>query len=295
MIYTLTLNPAIDYYMYTDELREGSTNRSKKEALHFGGKGINVSVILSRLGIESIALGFIAGFTGDALQSELSAVGVKTDFIKLKSGLTRINLKIKGSAETEINASGPQISDTDTAELFSQLGKLKNGDTLILSGSIPPTMPQDIYSQICSMLTKKGIKVAVDASRELLLQVLKFRPFVIKPNLHELEETLGKSLETDEEVIDGAKKLKALGAENVLVSLGKRGAILIDSDGTVHKANAVGGKAINTVGAGDSMLAGFIAGLEKGSDYALRLALASGGATACSERLAEKSDILKLM
>lgn len=295
MIYTLTFNPAIDYAMYVDSFSEGITNRSSREVLYFGGKGINVSIMLSHLGKENTALGFIAGFTGDALEKAVQESGVNTDFIRLQKGVTRINFKLKGETETEINAAGPDITENDTEKLFEKLDKLKSGDTLILSGSVPPSMPKDIYAKICTRLGGKGIRFVADASRELLLQMLKFRPFVIKPNLQELQETLGRKLETDSEIIDAAKELKAIGAENVLVSLGKKGAILVDADGNVHKAHAVGGKAVNTVGAGDSMLAGFIAGADKDYDYALRLALAAGGATACSDWLAEKDDVMALM
>lgn len=295
MIYTLTFNPAIDYSMYVDSFTEGMTNRSSKEVLYFGGKGINVSIMLSHLGKENTALGFIAGFTGDALEDAVKKAGVKTDFIKLKYGVTRINFKLKGAAETEINAAGPDITKEDTEKLFEKLDKLKSGDTLILSGSVPPSMPKDIYAKICERMSKKSIRLAADASRDLLLQMLKYHPFVIKPNLQELEETLERKLKTDDDIIVGAKELKEMGAKNVLVSLGKKGAILIDSNDNVHKADAVGGKAVNTVGAGDSMLAGFLAGADKNFDYALRLALAAGGATACSDWLAEYDDVMKLM
>ena len=295
MIYTLTFNPAIDYAMYVDSFSEGVTNRSSKEVLYFGGKGINVSIMLSRLGKQNTALGFIAGFTGDALEDAVKKAGVKTDFIKLKNGVTRINFKLKGETETEINAAGPDITEDDIGKLFRKLDKLKSGDTLILSGSVPPSLPKDIYATICKSMSKKGIRLVADATRELLLQTLKYRPFVIKPNLQELEETLGRKLETDDEIINGAKALKEMGAENVLVSLGKNGAILVDQNGDIHIAGAVGGKAVNTVGAGDSMLAGFIAGADTDFDYALRLALAAGGATACSDWLAEYDDVMRLM
>lgn len=295
MIYTLTFNPAIDYAMYVESFCEGVTNRSSHEVLYFGGKGINVSIMLSHLRNKNTALGFVAGFTGEALADAVKKAGVKTDFIKLKKGVTRINFKLKGETETEINAAGPDISEEDTEKLLRKLDRIKKGDTLILSGSVPPSMPKDIYATICERLSGRGIRFVADASRELLLQMLKYRPFVIKPNLQELEETLGRRLETDEDIIEGAKELRKMGAENVLVSLGKRGAVLVDSDGNVHKADAVGGKAVNTVGAGDSMLAGFLAGADKGFGYALRLALAAGGATACSDWLAEYDDVMKLM
>lgn len=295
MIYTLTFNPAIDYAMYVDTFKEGVTNRSSKEVLYFGGKGINVSIMLSHLGKKNTALGFIAGFTGDALEDAVKKSGVKSDFIKLKNGVTRINFKLKGETETEINAAGPDITEDAISKLFRKLDKLKSGDTLILSGSVPPSMPKDIYATICERMSGKGIRLAADATRDLLLQMLKYRPFVIKPNLQELEETLGRRLETDEDIVSGAKELKEMGAENVLVSLGKRGAVLIDSNGGVHRADAVGGKAVNTVGAGDSMLAGFLAGADTDFDYALRLALAAGGATACSDWLAEYDDVMNLM
>lgn len=295
MIYTLTFNPAIDYVMKTGNLKFGVTNRSENEEIYFGGKGINVSTVLANLGIPNTALGFIAGFTGDALEKSINASGVKTDFIRLENGCTRINVKLKGESETEINAQGPIITDKDIELLYNKLDRLTKGDTLVLAGSVPNTLPQDMYEDILAKLYGKGIRFIVDATGKLLTNVLKYKPFLIKPNRHELEEICGETLSSDEEIIIAAKKLKAAGAVNVLVSLGKDGALLVDEYGGVYKKGAMGGKAINTVGSGDSMVAGFIAGADKGYEYALLLGSAAGSATACSKGLAAKEEIMALI
>lgn len=295
MFYTVTFNPALDYYMKIDNLKAGETNRSFGEEVHLGGKGINVSVILSRLGAENTALGFIAGFTGDALKEKVESLGIKTDFIKLDSGLTRINVKLKGDTETEINAEGPNISQNDLEKLFEKLDALKSGDTLVLAGSVPKTLPQDIYELILKKLENKGIRFCVDATGKLLLNVLKYKPFLIKPNNFELEEILGEKLRSEEEIITAAKKLKAMGACNVLVSLGGDGALLVDEFNTVHRVLPHKITPINTVGAGDSMLAGFLVGAENGYNYALKLGNAAGGATAASMNLAEREEIMTLL
>lgn len=295
MIYTVTFNPALDYIVRLPRLVAGETNRSQREELYFGGKGINVSLVLKELGVENTALGFIAGFTGDALADALQSKGIATDFIRLPEGLTRINVKLKAEAETEINAGGPPIPADCQRALLEKLASLREGDTLVLAGSVPASMPKDLYEQIMAKFHGKGVRCVVDATGDLLLKVLKYKPFLIKPNLQELRELVGREPVGSEEVISAAKELQEQGAVNVLVSLGKEGALLLDEFGTVRKIGAVGGKPINTVGAGDSMVAGFLAGLGKGYDYALKLGSAAGGATACSEELATAQKIQKLM
>ena len=295
MVYTVTFNPAIDYVVRLQDFQPGITNRSDSEEVYFGGKGINVSTILHELGIETTALGFIAGFTGDAIESGLKQSGMQTDFIRLSNGLTRINVKIKTKRETEINAQGPKISAGDIDKLFQKLERLQSGDTLVLAGSVPNSLPGDIYETILQRLQGKGIRFVVDATKDLLVNVLKYKPFLIKPNIHELSEIFGQPLTTQQEIEKAAKDLQEKGAVNVLVSLGKDGALLVDEFSNVHQMEALGGKPVNTVGAGDSMVAGFIAGAEKGYDYALMLGSAAGGATACSPGLAKKDQILALL
>lgn len=295
MIYTLTLNPALDYAVYVSDFTEGKTNRSEREQLDFGGKGINVSYVLNELGVPTTALGFIAGFTGKALRNALEATGVACDFVELPQGLTRINVKIKGGRESEINAQGPAIDEASLEALYARLDALTAGDTLLLAGSVPKTLPRDIYEQILARLCGKDIRFAVDAEGELLLNTLKYRPFVIKPNRDELCGLAGRDLKNEDELIEAAKRLQAAGARNVLLSLGGDGALLLDETGTIHKRAAVGGKPVNTVGAGDSMVAGFLAGVAHGYDYALRLGVAAGGATACSPVLATREEIERLL
>ncbi len=295
MIYTVTFNPAIDYYMYSCDIKSGQTNRSRSEEILFGGKGINVSVVLSRLGADTTALGFIGGFTGEELKKAVKSEGVKTDFIKLKNGMTRINVKIKSDSETEINAAGPEISAAELNEFFGLLDRIKSGDTLVLSGSVPPSLPENIYSDIMQYLSGKNIRFVVDAAGRLLTESLKFEPYLIKPNRAELEEIVNTPLKTDEDIIAAAKELQDKGAKNVLVSLGGDGALLLDEQGKVHRATAIKGEVINTVGSGDSMVAGFLFGADKGYDHALRLGCAAGGATAFSMTLATKEQIMKLL
>lgn len=299
MIYTVTFNPAIDYVMRLPELLPGKTNRTTAEQVQFGGKGINVSCVLRELGVESTALGFIAGFTGEALAEHLSALGVRTDFIRLPEGLTRINVKVKtlqeGARETEINAAGPAIPDACLQALLAKLDALTEGDTLVLAGSIPASLPRDTYSRILARLDRRGIRFVVDAEGALLTAVLPYRPFLIKPNRAELEGIMGRELPTDDDLKEAAAELQQQGAVNVLVSLGGDGALLLDGHGTIHRCPAHPIIPINTVGAGDSMVAGFLAGVDKGYDYALKLGLAAGGATACAEGLAVRADILALM
>lgn len=296
MIYTVTFNPAIDYVVHTDKMQVGSVNRSESEEIYFGGKGINVSLVLSELDIKSRALGFIAGFTGTAIEAGVQKQGIETDFVRLNGGFSRINVKIKSDAETELNGQGPEISDEHINMLYGKLDSIKDGDTLVLAGSIPNTLPSDIYERILARLSDKNIKIVVDATKELLLRVLKYKPFLIKPNNHELGEMFGVTLTSKDEVIEYAKKLKARGAVNVLVSMAGDGAVLIDEYEKVHICGVCKGTVKNSVGAGDSMVAGFIAGSETGDyEYALRLGTASGGATAFSEGLAKKDDIYKLI
>ncbi len=295
MIYTVTFNPAIDYVMWPRDLVEGKTNRSDRESLSFGGKGINVSAVLAQLGAETTAMGFIAGFTGEALADGIRKSGVNTDFVTLSEGVTRINVKLKGRAETEINAQGPAIPPEKVDQLLQKLDRLNAGDTLVLAGSVPSSLPSDIYKTVLERLQGRSIRFVVDATRDLLRQVLPYRPFLIKPNRQELEELFDRRFETDDQIADAARALQAEGAENVLVSLGGEGALLLDANGEVHRHPVLGGKPINTVGAGDSMVAGFLVGVAKGYDYALRLGCAAGGATACSEELATAEEIFALL
>ena len=295
MIYTVTFNPAVDYVVHLNAFTPGETNRSVSEEVYFGGKGINVSIILAQLGMESTALGFVAGFTGEALEKALVAGGTRTDFIRLPEGMTRINVKMKGNCETEINASGPRIDAASLEKLFAKLEVLQAVDTLVLAGSVPGSLPADIYEQILKKLSGRGIRFVVDATGKLLLNVLKYRPFLIKPNRAELEEICGRKLDTQEKLVEGASELKAMGAQNVLISLGKDGALLLDEHGKVHTHEVLGGKPVNTVGAGDSMVAGFIAGCEKGYEHALLMGVAAGGATACAKGLATREEIFALL
>ena len=291
MFYTLTLNPALDYVVETDGLRLGETNRSNESEIQLGGKGLNVSYVLGQLGVSSVALGFVAGFTGNELERLAAASGIKTDFVHLSQGMTRINVKLKGDTETEINTSGPVVSDVELCELFSKLDVLKSGDTLVMAGSIPPSLPNNIYEKIMQRLYNRGVRFAVDASKDVLLNTLKYKPLLIKPNLAELCETVGKDLNSEAEILTAARFLQAKGALNVLVSMGEKGAILVDSRGLEHRAPARQLTPVNTVGAGDSMVAGFLKGLRLGPEYALRLAMAAASATAASKDLATKAEI----
>lgn len=308
MIYTVTFNPAIDYVVCTDEIHAGSVNRSKAEAIYYGGKGLNVSMVLQKLGTESKALGFVAGFTGAAVEKGIQDKGIKTDFVHLENGFTRINVKIKSDKETDINGQGPSISAADLDSFFAKLDCIENGDTLVLAGSIPASVPPDVYEKIMERVSDRKVKVVVDATKELLLNVLKYKPFLVKPNDIELGEMFGVTLTTYEDIEKYARRLKAMGAENVLVSMAEKGALLIDENGITHMCGVCKGKVKNSVGAGDSMVAGFIAGVRgnlfddsnNGSsyamyDYALKLGTAAGGATAFSEGLATREDIDKMM
>lgn len=295
MIYTVTFNPALDYVIRVDHLELGETNRSTSEELYFGGKGVNVSLVLKELGKENTALGFIAGFTGAALADDLQKRGIKADFIPLKEGLTRINVKMKGAQETEINAQGPKIDEEAIAALWQKLEQLTAEDTLVLAGSVPSTLPADIYERILALLEQKGTRCVVDATGKLLLNVLKYKPFLIKPNHRELEELVGRELHNEAEIADAARELQAKGARNVLISRGKDGALLLTETDRVLTAGVAKVKAINTVGAGDSMVAGFVAGIDRGYEYALKLGSACGGATASLPGLATKDVIEKIL
>lgn len=296
MIYTITLNPAVDYLMYTDELIAGSVNRSKSEKLQIGGKGINVSFVLHELGVPSKALGFTAGFTGEMIESGIRARGVETDFVRLDKGFTRINVKIKSGQETEINGKGPEIPESAVTELLGKIEQIKDGDTLVIAGSVPGSLPSDFYVRILEKLKNRKIRIVADTTKDLLLNVLKYRPFLVKPNHHELGEIFGVKLETTDEIAKYAEKLREMGALNVLVSRAGEGSVLLDETGRLHICEACRGTVINSVGAGDSMVAGFIAGCERGDyGYALKLGTAAGGATAFSEELARKKDIEELL
>ncbi len=294
MIYTVTLNPALDYVMHIFHLTPGGTNRAQREELQIGGKGINVSLILRQLGIESVALGFLAGDTGELLLRRLTDTRVKSDFVFLPDGMTRINVKLKGTAETELNGQGPPIPPEALQCFFHKLDQLREDDTLILAGSIPPSLPPDTYEQALSRLAGKKVRCAVDAAGELLARVLPFRPFLIKPNHHELEELIGETLNPKDNLalIRAAQSLQHKGARNVLISLAQYGSLLVSEEGKAYPQPAAAGTLQNSVGAGDSMVAGFLAGYDSGSyEEALLLATAAGGATAFSPRLATKDEI----
>ena len=296
MIYTITLNPALDYVMRVGHLRYDDINRSDSEAIYYGGKGINVSVILKRLGIGSRALGFTAGFTGGELKRLLQADGIDCDFVDAANGCTRINVKIKADVELDVNANGPEISGDEIELLMSKLDCVKEGDYLVLAGSIPKNMPPDIYERILNRLDGKGVNIVADATGELLLRVLKYRPFLIKPNHHELGDLFGVKTETEDQIGIYARKLREIGARNVLVSRSKDGAILYDENGGVHYIGTVPGPVVNSVGSGDSMVAGFIAGYLRSGNYseALRMGAACGNATAFSEGLADADKIREI-
>lgn len=296
MIYTVTFNPAIDYAIGVETLHPGMTNRSTFEQLLPGGKGLNVSTILNNLGIDNIALGFIAGFTGAEIKRSFEALGGKSDFIELKNGNSRINIKIKSAEETEINAAGPVIDSEALRELIIKLDSLKDGDILVLAGSIPSSLPDSLYSEIMDMLKGRNIMIAVDATKDLLLNVLPYKPFLIKPNNHELGEIFGVTLKTRDDVVPYAKKLQEKGARNVLVSMAGEGAVLIAENGEVLKSEAPKGTVKNSVGAGDSMVAGFIAGWCEKRDYAhaFKMGISSGSASAFSEELATKPEIMQV-
>ena len=296
MIYTVTFNPSLDYIVSVDDFKLGLTNRTSSELILPGGKGTNVSTVLKNLGFESTALGFVAGFTGNEIVKRLNDMGIKSDFISIENGISRINLKLKSIDGTEINGAGPDISEEKVNELMDKLNQLKEGDVLVLAGSIPSSMSDNIYRDIMADLKDRGVMIVVDATKDLLLNVLEYHPFLIKPNNHELGEIFDVKLTTREEVIPYGRKLQEKGARNVLVSMAGEGAVLIAEDGQVFDAPAPKGKLINGVGAGDSMVAGFVAGwIEKQDyEYAFHMGVASGSASAFSENLATKEEIINV-
>lgn len=297
MVYTVTFNPALDYVVRVDGFQVGEVNRTSREEIQLGGKGINVSTVLSHLGVENVALGFLAGFTGQALEEGLRREGIHTDFIWLEQGLTRINVKIKAGQESEINGQGPNIDAAALDQLFRKLDKLERDDVLIVSGSVPSTLPGDVYEQILARLQGRGIHFVVDATRDLLCNVLPYHPFLIKPNNIELGEIFGRTLHTDEEIRDCAARLQQRGARNVLVSMAGDGSLLLDETGACYRVGVPKGQVRNSVGAGDSMVAGFVAGWLKTGDYAYaqRLGAAAGSATAFSDGLATGDQIMALL
>ncbi len=288
MIYTVTCNPSLDYIVTVKDFEPGRTNRTESERILPGGKGINVSIMLRNLGIESTALGFTAGFTGAQIQSRIEQMGIRTEFIEAAEGFSRINLKIKNMEGTEINGRGPQIGEEKFQKLMGLLRKLGSGDYLVLAGSIPSSLPDTMYRDIIRELKPRGVRVIVDAEKDLLTNVLEYQPFLIKPNNHELGEIFGTTLMTREEAVPYARELRRRGAENVLVSMAGEGAVLAAADGNVYSAPAPRGTLINGVGAGDSMVAGFLAGWMEKKDcrHAFLMGLAAGSASAFSEDLA---------
>lgn len=297
MIYTVTFNPSLDYIVSVKDFRPGMTNRTSSELMLAGGKGINVSIVLGNLGIKSTALGFIAGFTGDEIVRRLHNGGINSEFIKINDGISRINIKLKSIDGTEINGQGPHIDSSHIEQLMNRLRRLEIGDVLVLAGSIPAGISDNIYKDIMDMLKDKGVQIVVDATSRLLTNVLEYNPFFIKPNQHELGDIFNVTLNTQEEVIPYALELKKMGAVNVCVSMGGKGAILVADDGNVYKAKAPDGILKNSVGAGDSLVAGFLSGWieKKDYEYAFRKGVATGSASAFSERLATNGEVNDLI
>ncbi len=297
MVYTVTLNPALDYEVHVDGFRAGSLNRTEDETLHFGGKGVNVSTVLHNLGVETVALGFVAGFTGQALEQGLRSAGIRTDFVHLQEGLTRINVKIRSGGETEINGRGPVVPPEALEALFQKLDRLEEGDVLVLAGSLPAGLPGDTYQRILSWIEGRGVLTVVDAARDLLKGVLPYRPFLIKPNSAELGELFGRGSLTGEELLSCAESLRNQGARNVLVSMAGDGSLLLDETGVRRYLGVPEGTVRHSVGAGDSMVAGFLAGWLRHRDYAAahRLGAAAGSATAFSRGLATGEEVRALL
>ncbi len=297
MIYTVTLSPSIDYVVRMSSMRFNVTNRTDSEEFYYGGKGINVSQVLGQLDLPSTALGFIAGFTGDAIAAGIGSSMVRTDFIRLNNGFSRINIKIKAGGETEVNGQGPDIPAEALEQLMKKLDAIQDGDILVLAGSIPKSMPDDVYERMLDRVAHKNIMIVVDATKQLLVNSLKNHPFLIKPNRLELSEIFHAEVENDQDVEKYARKLQEMGARNVIVSLGRKGAMLVDENGGVHKQGTLKQPVLNTVGAGDSMVAGFIAGYIKTGDYAyaLKLGSACGNATSFLPGLATKEKIYEVL
>lgn len=293
VIYTVTFNPSLDYIVSVKDFRPGMTNRTSSELMLAGGKGINVSIVLGNLGIKSTALGFIAGFTGDEIVRRLHNSGINSEFIKINDGISRINIKLKSIDGTEINGQGPHIDSSHIEQLMNRLRRLESGDILVLAGSIPAGISDNIYKDIMDMLKDKGVQIVVDATSRLLTNVLEYKPFFIKPNQHELGDIFNVTLNTQEEVIPYALELKKMGAVNVCVSMGGKGAILVADDGNVYKAKSPDGILKNSVGAGDSLVAGFLSGWieKKDYEYAFRKGVATGSVSAFSERLATNGEV----
>lgn len=295
MIYTVTINPAIDYLLYMKKITHGTVNRADREIVHVGGKGINVSIVLRELGVASVAMGFVAGFTGQAIEQALKEKGITTDFVRLPEGNSRINVKLHSAEETELNGRGPDIAGGQLEQLFEKFKSLTSNDLLVLAGSIPDSLPRALYAQIMAQLAPKKMRIVVDATKELLFPALPYHPFLIKPNKQELEEMFGVTVTTGERVEKYARKLQKMGALNVLVSMGAEGALLVDAKGKLYEQKACTGILKNSVGAGDSMVAGFLAGSLKGDmSCALKLGTAAGGATAFSEGMADGGHIEKM-
>ena len=297
MIYTVTFNPSLDYIVSVDNFTCGIVNRTTDEIIFPGGKGINVSMVLKNLGFENTALGFLAGFTGNRIQDLLEEKGVRADFISVEKGISRINVKLRSNEETEINGQGPAIGEADIKKLYEKLDTLSDGDILVLAGSIPDTMPESMYMDIMDYLKEKNLKIVVDATKDLLMNVLPFHPFLIKPNNHELGEIFHTVITDKADVITYAKKLQEKGARNVLISMAGDGAVLITEDGQVFQAEAPKGKLVNSVGAGDSMVAGFLYGYLQKNDYAdaFQYGVCTGSASAFSEELATKAEVEALL
>ena len=293
MIYTVTFNPSLDYIVTVNDFRLGETNRTASEQMLPGGKGINVSTVLENLGFDNTALGFVAGFTGREIVIKVRELGFQSEFIELDEGWSRINIKMKDFDGTEINGQGPAISGAALQALLEKLDGLKEGDVLVLAGSIPASIPETIYAEIMKRLDGKGVLTVVDATNDLLMEVLPYHPFLIKPNQHELGAIFGVELDTQESVVPYARKMQERGALNVLVSMGGKGAVLLDADGEVHMLPAPEGTLVNAVGAGDSMVAGFLAGWLEKKDYehAFRMGVSAGSASAFSERLATRAEV----
>ncbi len=297
MIYTVTFNPSLDYIIRVDDFRTGQINRTSREMILPGGKGVNVSIVLSNLGHDSKALGFTAGIIGEDLEDLLQKSGVSTDFIRVKNGCSRINVKMRSDTETEINGQGPVIEEDEILQLFARLDQIESGDYLVISGSVPNTLPNDMYEQIMQRLEGRGVRIVVDAEKDLMTRVLQYRPFLVKPNHLELGGIFGVSLVSQAEVLPYAKRLQSMGARNVLVSMAGEGAVLLSESGEVFRAPAPKGALVNSVGAGDSMVAGFLAGwIERGSyGSAFRMGLCAGSASAFSEQLAKRHEVEALM
>lgn len=297
MIYTVTFNPSLDYIVTVDNLQLGAVNRTNQEIINPGGKGINVSMVLHNLGYKSTALGFRAGFTGREIARLMEEQEIQSEFIEVDTGISRINVKVRSEEESEINGMGPDIGEADIEKLYEQLEKLVDGDTLVLAGSIPATMPETMYRDIMERLSGRKLQIVVDATKDLLMNVLKYHPFMIKPNNHELGEIYGVKLNTREEVIPYARKLQEEGARNVLISMAGEGAVLLTEDGEVYQSEAPKGKVKNSVGAGDSMVAGFVAGYMASHDYeqAFYMGVCTGSASAFSDGMATKEAVHELL